>query len=77
MKQFQCLNQKVVNNQKYTFQIPGGLLGLKIPDLAVDSKGVNFQIERKRMGLEKKQDSIEFKLKEYQKNASLYTTSIP
>jgi hypothetical protein len=34
-------------------------------------------MERKRMVAEEKYKSIEFKLKEYQKNASMYTTSHP
>ncbi len=50
---------------------------MKIPDLAVDSNKVNLKMERKRMVAEEKYKSIEFKLKEYQKNASMYTTSHP
>ena len=62
-------------DKKLRLAIPGGLLGLKIPDLAVDSNKVNLKMERKRMVAEEKYNSIEFKLKEYQNNASVYTTS--
>lgn len=48
---------------------------MKIPDLAVDSNKVNLKMERKRMVAEEKYKSIEFKLKEYQNNASMYTNS--
>jgi hypothetical protein len=73
------IDKRAIEDQdkKLRLAIPGGLLGLKIPDLAVDSNKVNLKMERKRMVAEEKYNSIEFKLKEYQNNASVYTTSHP
>ena len=57
--------------------MPGSLKGFKIPDMVIDSKIVNYKLDRLRMLKSEKLQPIEFKLREYTNNASIYTSSRP